>query len=98
MSGSRDIPCLRQTCDTACDIRRTPDGRKSESAPLPAGRQGLRPLGNVPFFERLLCINGIGDILAVGSGYEEGCKWGARLKPRTSQGSLVKDRDRGNGR
>jgi len=35
----------------------------------------------VPLFEKMLCINWLGDILAVESGYEEGCKWGARQKP-----------------
>jgi len=36
----------------------------------------FRPLGDVSFFEKMLSINGLGDILAVESGYEEGCKWG----------------------
>jgi len=35
----------------------------------------------VPLFEKMLSINGLGDILAVESGYEEGCKRGARQKP-----------------
>jgi len=38
----------------------------------------FRPLGDVPLFEKILCINGLGDILAVESGYEEGCKRGAK--------------------
>lgn len=37
------------------------------------------PLGDVPLFEKILCINGLDDILAVESGYEEGCKRGANL-------------------
>ena len=41
----------------------------------------FRPLGDVPLFEKVLSINILGDILAVESGYEEGCKWGARQKP-----------------
>ena len=40
----------------------------------------FRPLGDVPLFEKMLSINGLGDILAVESGYEEGCRWGATLK------------------
>lgn len=36
----------------------------------------FRPLGGVLFFEKLFRINGLGDILAVESGYEEGCEWG----------------------
>jgi DNA gyrase subunit A len=32
----------------------------------------------VPLFEKILCINGLGDILAVESGYEEGCRWGGK--------------------
>jgi len=36
------------------------------------------PLGDVPLFEKMLSINGLGDILAMESGYEEGCKWGAK--------------------
>jgi len=35
----------------------------------------------------MLRINGLGDILAVESGYEEGCKWGARLQSANSGGS-----------
>ena len=31
----------------------------------------------MPLFEKILCINGLGYILAVKSGYEEGCKRGA---------------------
>ncbi len=37
------------------------------------------PLGDVPLFEKMFSINVLGDILAVESGYEEGCKWGAYL-------------------
>lgn len=37
----------------------------------------FRPLGDVPLFEKMLRINVLGDILAVESGYEEGCKRGA---------------------
>ena len=75
VSRSCDISCLRQTCDTACDIR----AQAGESG-NPHQRR-FRPLGDVPLFEKILCINGLGDILAVESGYEEGCKRGARQKP-----------------
>jgi len=47
----------------------------------------FRTLGDVPLFEKILRINGLGDILAVESGYEEGCKWGAR-KGSTDFGGL----------
>ena len=47
------------------------------------------PLGDVPLFEKMLSINGLGDILAVESGYEEGCKWGARLSGRTFGGRTI---------
>jgi hypothetical protein len=33
----------------------------------------------VPPFEKMLFINWLGDILAVESGYEEGCKWDEML-------------------
>jgi hypothetical protein len=55
--------------------------------PAHAGRGGnpnqrrFRPLGDVPLFEKMLRINGLGDILAVESGYEEGCFWGANKPP-----------------
>jgi len=39
----------------------------------------FRPLGDVPLFEKMLRIYGLAYILAVESGYEEGCKWGAIL-------------------
>jgi len=39
----------------------------------------FRPLGDVPLFKKIIVYNGLGDILAVESGYEEGCKWGAIL-------------------
>jgi len=56
------------------------------------------PLGDVPLFENLpaeqrtaqagiLSINELCDILAVESGYEEGCKWGARFQSANSGGS-----------
>lgn len=56
--------------------------------PAQAGREEIRinavsaPLGDVPLFEKIFCINGLGDIQAVESGYEEGCEWGAKKKPR----------------
>jgi len=40
----------------------------------------FRPLGDVPLFEKILCIYELGDILAVESGYEEGCKRGAKFQ------------------
>ena len=49
----------------------------------------FRPLGDVPLFEKMLCINMLGDILAVESGYEEGCKWGARFQSANSGGSQL---------
>ncbi len=46
----------------------------------------FRPLGDVPLFDKMLRINVLGDILAVESGYEEGCKWGAGQKPTEKSG------------
>jgi len=40
----------------------------------------FRPLGDVRLFEKILRINWLGDILKVESGYEEGCKRGAKQK------------------
>jgi len=37
----------------------------------------FRPFEDVSLFEKMLRINLLGDILAVESGYEDGCKWGA---------------------
>ena len=39
----------------------------------------FRPFGDVPLFEKMLRINMLGDILAVESGYEEGCARGTRI-------------------
>lgn len=44
----------------------------------------FRPFGDVPLFEKMLRINMLGDILAVESGYEEGCRWGANKTPPSS--------------
>ena len=49
----------------------------------------FRPLGGVPLFEKILCINGLGDILAVESGYEEGCRWGASKQSADLSGSRL---------
>jgi hypothetical protein len=49
----------------------------------------FRPLGDLPLFEKILCINGLGDILAVESGYEEGCKWGARKQSPVNSGAFL---------
>ena len=53
---------------------------KSASALFP-------PLGDVPLFEKILCINGLGDILAVESGYE-GLQAG-RLNGESSSSALM---------
>ena len=53
------------------------------------GRQGFRPVGDVPLFEKMLRINMLSDILAVESGYEEGCEWGARFQSANSGGSWL---------
>ncbi|MBW1723464.1 MAG: hypothetical protein JRJ78_15585 [Deltaproteobacteria bacterium] len=64
-------------------------GQEEIRISAPACRQGFRPLGDVPLFENLpaeqrtaqagmLRINGLGDILAVESGYGEGRKRGGR--------------------
>lgn len=56
----------------------------------------FRPLGDVPLFEKMLRINVLGDILAVESGYEEGCKRGARIakarRPPDRRAFFVTDR------
>ena len=49
----------------------------------------FRPFGDVSLFEKMLRINMLGDILAVESGYEEGCRWGARLSGRTFGGRTI---------
>ena len=66
-----------QELDRICSER-----RKSASTPFPL-------LRDVPLFEKMLSINGLGDILAVESGYEEGCKRGARQKPTDFSRSVV---------
>ena len=54
--------------------------RHSLRHPVQAGTGGnphqrrFCPRGDVPLFETMLSINWPGDILAVESGYEEGCK------------------------